>query len=344
MVRLTRAQTQERTRSGVLAAARAEFAAHGYRDATIDGIAARAGLTRGAVYANFAGKRSLYLSVLAADAERAARSGDDAVDVRSPQEALAAIARVRLSGAEIPAEVLDDDRIRTAHAQLLTLEALVLGLALERLGRRGRGVRVAVAALTLLAGAGRLAAGAPGFADPFDVVAACELLAGLPPDRGGPRPHLAHVASARLVDEPWPDETWPDGPAPPDGVVHVLGPLRLEAAEESVRAAPAGTGVTVALVTGTPDDLAPLTRLVLARLDGTLRRAIPGPARPPLRLLHGPEAARLAAAAGVADHADDTEAAVRVAAGRIVARASGRGAGHAAATAAVTRDAARRPA
>ncbi|WP_116950816.1 TetR family transcriptional regulator [Jiangella endophytica] len=342
MVRLTRAQTQERTRSGVLAAARAEFAAHGYGDAKIDGIAARAGLTRGAIYANFTGKRALYLSVLAADAERAARrSGAGAAQVRSPREALAAIARARLSGraltgAELPAEVLDDDRVRTAHAQLLTLEAVVLGLALERLGRRGRGTRVAASALTLLAGADGLATSAPGFADPFDVVAACELLAGLPPDRGGPRPYLRHVAPARPVDEPW-----PGAPAPRDGIVHVLGLHRLEAAEESVRSAPAGADVTVALVAGRPDDLEPLARLVLARLDGTLRQAIPEPARPPLRLLLGPAAADLAAAAGVTEPADDTEAAVRVEAGRLVARADGRGAGYAVVAGAVTRAVAR---
>lgn len=336
MVRLTRAQTQERTRSGVLAAARAEFAGRGYRDATIDGIAARAGLTRGAVYANFAGKRALYLSVLAADAERAARAArGDAAGGTTPREALAAIVRARL-GAGLPADVLDDEPARAAYAQLLELEALVLGLALERLGLRGRAVRVAASALTLLAGADHLATAAPGFVDQFDVVAACELLTALPADRGWPRAYLQHVSPARPVDEPW-----PDGPAPGDGVVHLLGLRRLEAAEESVRSAPAGAGVTVALVTGEPDELAPLARLVLARLDGTLRRAVPGPARPPVRLLLGPAADAVAAAAGVAEPSDDTEAAVRVVAGRVVARAEGRGAGHAAAVVPVTTTVAR---
>lgn len=55
---------QLRNRAKVLAAARAEFAEHGYRDATIDRIAARADLTRGAVYSNFPGKRALYFSTL----------------------------------------------------------------------------------------------------------------------------------------------------------------------------------------------------------------------------------------------------------------------------------------
>jgi len=53
----------------------------------------------------------------------------------------------------------------------------------------------------------------------------------------------------------------------------------------------------------------------------------------PLRLVL--DGAAVAHAVGVQDAGDDTEAAVRVRAGRIVARADGRGAGHAAATAGV---------
>src|SRR5690242_11043623 len=64
MVRLTRAQQQVRTRASVLAAAAEEFAQHGYAEAKVDRIAARAELTRGAVYSNFPSKRSLYLAVL----------------------------------------------------------------------------------------------------------------------------------------------------------------------------------------------------------------------------------------------------------------------------------------
>src|SRR5690348_8551998 len=63
MVRLTRAQQQERNRAAVLAAARDEFAERGYADAKVDRIAERAGLTRGAVYSNFPSKRALYPAV-----------------------------------------------------------------------------------------------------------------------------------------------------------------------------------------------------------------------------------------------------------------------------------------
>jgi len=44
-----RAEMQERNRAAVLAAARAEFVERGFRDAKVDVIAARAGLTRGEV-------------------------------------------------------------------------------------------------------------------------------------------------------------------------------------------------------------------------------------------------------------------------------------------------------
>jgi len=69
---------QERNRAAVLAAARAEFVERGFRDAKVDVIASRAGLTRGAVYSNFPSKRALYFAVLATDAVSAAAAADTA--------------------------------------------------------------------------------------------------------------------------------------------------------------------------------------------------------------------------------------------------------------------------
>ena len=51
-------------RSRLLHAATAEFAASGYARATLDGIAARAGVTKGGVYFHFAGKEELFFAVL----------------------------------------------------------------------------------------------------------------------------------------------------------------------------------------------------------------------------------------------------------------------------------------
>src|SRR5918995_1364472 len=193
MVRLTRAQQQERTQAGVLAAARDEFAEHGFVEAKVDRIAERAELTRGAVYSNFPGKRALYLAVLV-DMVEGSAAGE--VPRSSPPSAAAALGRfARVWLERLPlagdtpaggrlqlrslAGVVDDEPARAALAQVTQLEALLLGLALEaQLPRRNlegaRRVRLAELVLTLLSGAGQLAETAPGFGDPFDVARACE--------------------------------------------------------------------------------------------------------------------------------------------------------------------------
>ncbi|GIG00904.1 helix-turn-helix domain-containing protein [Catellatospora citrea] len=358
MSRLTRAQAQQRNRAGVLSAARAEFAARGYRETTVDGIAGRAGLTRGAVYSNFPGKRALYFAVLADDAERPAGPPPPAPG-RTQREALGAYARAtltrlpvttRLPDAAPPAldlvpDVLDDDRVRRPFAQLLKLQAILLGLALEGLRPApgtpqpgGRRVRVAEAALTTLQGASVLAQTSPGFVEPFHIVATCEHLGGLDLSDSWQPVYAAHVPPPRPTDEPWTpaasaDETAtrPDAvhgelvDLAADGVVAVLGLHRLAAVEEAVRAAPPGAQVTAVLVSGTPGELMPLARLMLAEFRRGLTAAFPRPAWPRLRIVYD-ESGELAAAAGVDAVSDATEAAVRVVSGRIVARAEGYGA------------------
>ncbi|MEV4620332.1 helix-turn-helix domain-containing protein [Asanoa sp. NPDC049573] len=347
MARLSRAEAQEHNRSKVLAAARAEFIERGFRAAKIDAIAERAELTRGAVYSNFPGKRALYFAVLA---EAAVTEPDSAPSATTPGEALAAfartwVARLPLStddersparlGADVLPEIMADEQIRLPYAQLLKLNALLLGLALENLAfadlrtRTGRRVRVAETALTTLHGASQLAAAAPGFLEPFDVVRACARLADLDLDDAWLPPHLPYAVKARPVDERWS----PPAGAPTGGVVAILGLHRLASVEEAVRAAPAGVPVTVALVTSSPDELAPLARLALAEVAGCLREAFPPAALPRLRVLHD-DAGALAAAAGLPAVSDTTQAAVLVRDGRVVARAEGYGACHAAAEAA----------
>ncbi|MCC5578406.1 TetR/AcrR family transcriptional regulator [Microtetraspora sp. AC03309] len=356
MARLSRAQTQERTRAKVLAAARDEFAARGFRDAKIDGIAERAELTRGAVYSNFPGKRALYFAVLADLAERAPGPSHPEPGLTT-REALRAFARAWVArlplatsdehgparlGVDLLHEVLADERTRRPFAQLMKLDAILLGLALERLAPPGTGrlVRVAEIALTTLHGAGQMAAAAPGFVEPFDIVDACERLADLDLGDRWPPPHVTWVPAARPADEPWSPPSATDAirgePArlTGDGVVAVLGLHRLSAAEEAVRAAPPGAGVTAVLVTGDPGELAPLARLAVADLCGCLRPAFPRSAWPRLQVVYD-ESGALAAAAGVAAVSDGTEVAVRVESGRIVARAEGLGAVHAAASAVV---------
>ncbi|MEV6136785.1 helix-turn-helix domain-containing protein [Nocardia sp. NPDC051990] len=61
----TRAQIQERNRRALLRAAIDLIAARGYRDATVEAIAARADLTTGAVYSCFGGKQELFYAAIA---------------------------------------------------------------------------------------------------------------------------------------------------------------------------------------------------------------------------------------------------------------------------------------
>jgi hypothetical protein len=114
-------------------------------------------------------------------------------------------------------------------------------------------------------------------------------------------------------------------------VVAVLGLHRLSAIEEAVRAAPPGAAVTAVIVAGDPGEHAALGRLVVTGLRSCLVAAFPARARPRLQLVHD-ESGALAAAAGVPAFSDATETAVRIEDGRIVARADGYGACHAAAT------------
>ncbi|MEU6738944.1 helix-turn-helix domain-containing protein [Streptosporangium sandarakinum] len=378
MARLTRAQQQERTRAAVLAAARREFAEHGYAVAKIDRIAERAEMTRGAVYSNFPTKRALYLAVLTDLVERSAdeagqADGSDGTDGtdgaagitgtagRVPRptpgsvaDSLGAFARVWLERLPLtgdsPADghlrlrslsgVLDDEPARTALAQTARLEALLLALALESYSPPGvRRVRLAELALTLLNGSAGLAETAPGFGDPFDVARACDHLAGIDLADSWDPPHLPYVSPARPCDDPW---------APPaevsdritgrriglgdDGVIAVLGAGRLSAAEEAVRGALPGDRVTVVVVTGDPAEIGRLVRLRVDDLTACLRRVFAPGAWPPLRLVLD-DHALVAAALGLPGVGDTTEAAVRIRDGRIVARAEGRGAAHAAAAA-----------
>ena len=62
--RLTRKERQERTRSHLLEAAGTVFARRGFAHASVDQVAAEAGYTKGAFYANFASKEELFLTLL----------------------------------------------------------------------------------------------------------------------------------------------------------------------------------------------------------------------------------------------------------------------------------------
>ncbi|MGW0204132.1 TetR/AcrR family transcriptional regulator, partial [Nonomuraea sp. NPDC003201] len=316
MVRLTRAQQQERTRAAVLAAAREEFAERGYAEAKVDRIAERAELTRGAVYSNFPSKRALYLAVLVGSIGPAAAEEGPAPS--GVAEALGAFARVWLERLPLTGDtsaggrlqsrslagVFDDEPGRATLGQLARLEALLLALALEpRAPGHARRVRLAELVLTLLSGAAHLAGTAPGFGDPFDVARACRHLAGLDLADTWDPPHLPYITPARAVRDTWeppaelPDElTGRRTGFDADGVIAVLGTGRLEAAEEAVRAARPEDRVTVAVVTGDPAELGRLVRLRIGDLAGSLRRVFGPDPRPGLHLVLDEHAAVASAA------------------------------------------------
>lgn len=354
MARMTRAQQQQRTQAAVLAAARAEFTERGYAEAKVDRIAERAELTRGAVYSNFPSKRALYLAVLVDLVEQGAP--DEVPPPASAAEALGAFARAwlaRMSGdGWVPASgqprpwsltgVLDDEPARSALAQLARLEALLLALALESCAPTGTGrtrqVRRAELVLRLLNGSGPPADSGPGLGDPFDVALACEHLNGLDLADGWDPPHLPYVTPARACREPWTaPEAMPDllggrrVRCTEDGVIAVLGTGRLGAAEEVVRAARPGDQITVAVVTNDPAETGRLVRFRIGDVTRCLRRVF-APHTWRLRLVLD-DRGLLASGLGVPEPGDATEHAVRVHQGDIVARAHGRGAAHAAATA-----------
>ena len=74
-----------RTRGAILAAAAAEFAAHGFAGASVDGIAARAGFNKAMIYYHFKNKKGLYVEILREVFRfMGARSADIAASDRAP--------------------------------------------------------------------------------------------------------------------------------------------------------------------------------------------------------------------------------------------------------------------
>ncbi|TCO62260.1 TetR/AcrR family transcriptional regulator [Actinocrispum wychmicini] len=353
MVRLTRVQQQERTRRSVLAAAKDEFTEYGYTLAKVDRIADRAELTRGAVYSNFPSKRALYLAVLIDMVENI--TVDEPTPPVSLDDALGVFARAWLerlpmaddtaSGGRLQLRslvgVLDDEHGRAVLAEIARLEALLLAIALESCepARAVRRVRLAELVLTMLDGSSHLAEAAPGFGDPFDLARACEHLAGIDlADTWAPA-YLPYITPAQPCEDTWDP---PTGLADEiggdevdfgaDGLVTVLGAGRVAAAEEAVRSARPGEQVTVVIVTNDPAETGRLVRLRVVDLTSCLRRVFEPEVWQRVRLVFDDDA-RTVSAIGLTDFDDETEAAVRVQDGVIVARAHGRGAAYAASTA-----------
>jgi AcrR family transcriptional regulator len=66
----TQQERTEATTAALVGAARELFAADGYAATSLDAVVARAGVTKGALYHHFPGKRELFAAVFAAEQER----------------------------------------------------------------------------------------------------------------------------------------------------------------------------------------------------------------------------------------------------------------------------------
>jgi TetR/AcrR family transcriptional regulator, repressor for uid operon len=124
----------ESTREKLLAAATVVFSERGYDGAGVQEIARRAGLTTGAIYANFSGKAQLLFEAIGA------RSADELDDLLKPRRQAVGAAELL---AEMGSHLLDPPEPGNHHAGLLIeafvaarrdddLAALVRGLIDER--------------------------------------------------------------------------------------------------------------------------------------------------------------------------------------------------------------------
>ena len=89
--RRTQADRSAATRDALVAAARPLFAAHGFAEVSTDAIVAAAGVTRGALYHQFADKTALFEAVVAAveaDIARRLADGVAVAGISDPVEAL----------------------------------------------------------------------------------------------------------------------------------------------------------------------------------------------------------------------------------------------------------------
>ncbi|MFC3454359.1 TetR/AcrR family transcriptional regulator [Amycolatopsis speibonae] len=115
MIRLTRAEQQQRTHDHLLDAGRQVFLRRGFLAATVEEIAADAGYTRGAVYKHFGGKEGLWLAIIEADADG---------HLQGLREAIArAAGREEVIAALNPADVADKDAAKWSAAAAEVLAA-----------------------------------------------------------------------------------------------------------------------------------------------------------------------------------------------------------------------------
>jgi len=127
MPRLTRAESQARTRAQLVTTARELFLAHGYTATSLERVAETAGFSKGAVYSNFRNKDELCLAVLDAIHDEQADSVNTALSATTTLDELLAALREWAEQnigdqawtaleVEFATNVRHDERVRSALA------------------------------------------------------------------------------------------------------------------------------------------------------------------------------------------------------------------------------------
>jgi AcrR family transcriptional regulator len=149
VTRLTRSESQARTRELLVATARTMFLREGYAATSLEKVAEEAGFSKGAVYSNFDGKDALCLAVLdtlhrdVADAVRGSFSGGVTLD--EALETFDKWAEARLGDpdwsaleAEFAARSRRDPRLRTAlEERNLRIRRMIAGALTTTCERHG---------------------------------------------------------------------------------------------------------------------------------------------------------------------------------------------------------------
>jgi AcrR family transcriptional regulator len=136
--KLSREEQKRRTRQRLIDAAADVFRERGYGPTTLDEIAERAGLTKGAVYSNFTGKADLAVAVLDSRIDAPQLAIFDSVDAAADETERIAQASTFLGSG------FDSGWFRLELE--CTVEALRDGEALARLRARDEAARAALAA------------------------------------------------------------------------------------------------------------------------------------------------------------------------------------------------------
>jgi AcrR family transcriptional regulator len=137
-------------RAALLGAAAEVFAQRGYRDASVDEIAERAGYSKGAIYFHFSGKDDLFFALLEERIDRPLREAIKLLELAPPEDDMAAEANRRfaelvhgqrelvLLDQEYRSQALRDSRLRARYlrreAKLRSALAKGLQARLEHLG------------------------------------------------------------------------------------------------------------------------------------------------------------------------------------------------------------------